>query len=62
MKLLHLEVGDEFKLGGIGDTYKLVATDDNEFMQSGDLVVENQRTGHKAKLPETTEVTLINVV
>lgn len=61
MKLLQLTVGDEFKLGEFGDDYKLVPSDDQEFLATGQLRVENQRTKRKALLPEDTEVMLINV-
>lgn len=60
MKLFQLNVGDEFKLTEKGCTYKLLPSEDQEFLATGNLRVQNQTSDLKEFFHEQIDVTLVN--
>lgn len=60
MKLFQLSNGDEFKLTDKGCIYKVLPSDDQEFLATGNLRVQNQTSDAVEFFHEQTEVTLVN--
>lgn len=61
MQLYQLHTGDEFSVKGEVETYKLLPSDDQVFLDTGELRVENTLTGETKMLEADVPVELKNV-